>query len=72
MYLSPIHNLTLLSKISEAREITYEELRCTYLPENKPGIVQGVTVTFDDDLDTLESMGYIMREGNLIRYVGRR
>ena len=64
MYLSPI--------ISEAREITYEELRRIYLPENKPGIVQGVTVTFDDDLDTLESMGYIMREGNLIRYVGRR
>lgn len=71
MHISPIYNLSLLQAISEAQELTYEELKQKYLPPEQPGVVQGESVMFDSNLKTLEEMGLIIREGNVIRYNGR-
>lgn len=71
MKIGPIYNLSLLQVISTSKEITYEELKRKYLPPKQPGIIQGVEVSFDSDLETLETEGYISREGDIIRYIGR-
>lgn len=71
MKIGPIYNLSLLQAISTSKEITYEELKRKYLPPKQPGIIQGVEVSFDSDLETLETVGYISREGDIIRYIGR-
>lgn len=71
MRVGPICNFSLLQVISNAKEITYEELRRKYLPPQKPGIVQGVEVMFDSDLETLITAGYVSREGDIIRFIGR-
>lgn len=71
MYISPIYNVSLLQVISQAQELTYEELKQKYLPPEQPGIIQGIAVSFDDDLKTLEEMGLVLREGNILRYNGR-
>ena len=71
MKIGPIYNLSLLQVISTSNEITYEELKRKYLPPKQPGIIQGVEVSFDSDLETLETEGYISREGDIIRYIGR-
>ena len=71
MYITPAYNATLLQVIAEAGELTYEELKQKYLPSEQPGIVLGITVTFDSDLKTLENIGYVIREGDVIRYNGR-
>lgn len=68
MYISPIYNKSLLCVIIKDKELTYEELRKKYLPPEQPGIICGETVMFDSDLKTLEEMGLIIREGNIIRY----
>ncbi len=71
MHISPAYNVSLLHVIAEAKELTYEELKQKYLPPEQPGIIQGATVMFDSELKTLEEMGLIIREGNVIRYNGR-
>ena len=54
-------NLGLLALISAAGEISYEELKQRYLPPEQPGVIQGVTASFDNDIKTLE---------NTFRYTG--
>ena len=71
MKIGPIYNLSLLQAISTSKKITYEELKRKYLPSKQPGIIRGVEVSFDRDLETLETEGYISREGDIIRYIGR-
>lgn len=71
MRIGPIYNLSLLQVISTSEEITYEELKRKYLPSKQPGIIQGVEVSFDSDLETLVAEGYVSREGDIIRYIGR-
>lgn len=72
MYVTKPINLSLLNAISEFKEITYEELKIKYLPPEQRGIIQGVTVMFDPDLKTLESQGYISRDGDVIRFIERQ
>lgn len=43
-------NLGLLALISAAGEISYEELKQRYLPPEQPGVIQGVTASFDNDI----------------------
>ena len=69
MRVSRIYNASLLKVIAEAKEITYADLRCKYLPPKQPGIIQGVEVSFDSDLDTLEAEGFISRHNDIIRYI---
>ncbi len=71
MRIGPIYNLSLLQVISNAREITYEELKHKYLLPKQPGIIQSVEVSFGSDLETLVTAGYVLREGDIIRYIGR-
>ena len=59
-------NLGLLALISAAGEISYEELKQRYLPPEQPGVIQGVTASFDNDIKTLEKEKYIPR----IQYTG--
>ena len=56
-------NLGLLALISAAGEISYEELKQRYLPPEQPGVIQGVTASFDNDIKTLEKK-------NTFRYTG--
>ena len=71
MRFEPIYNYSLLQVISNAKEIAYEELRHKYLPPQQPRIVQGAEVMFDSDLETLVSAGYVSRDGDIIRFIGR-
>ena len=71
MRFEPIYNYSLLQVISNAKEITYEELRHKYLPPQQPRIVQGAEVMFDSYLETLVSAGYVSRDGDIIRFIGR-
>ena len=58
-------NLGLLALISAAGEISYEELKQRYLPPEQPGVIQGVTASFDNDIKTLEKEKYISVHGNI-------
>lgn len=69
MMVSKVCNLSLLNVISEANEITYEELRKKYLPPEQPGIIQGAAVMFDSDLKTLESEGLITINDEIIHFI---
>ena len=62
-------NLGLLALISAAGEISYEELKQRYLPPEQPGVIQGVTASFDNDIKTLEKEKYISVHGNIIRFI---
>ena len=48
------YNLRLLALISEAGEISCEELKQRYLPPEQPGVIQGVAASFDNDIKALE------------------
>ena len=65
-------NLGLLALISAAGEISYEELKQRYLPPEQPGVIQGVTASFDNDIKTLEKEKYISVHGNIIRFIRKR
>ncbi len=62
-------NLGLLALISAAGEISYEELKQRYLPPEQPGVIQGVTASFDNDIKTLEKEKHISVHGNIIRFI---
>ena len=49
MKMTEPYNLGLLALISAAGEISYEELKQRYLPPEQPGVIQGVTASFDND-----------------------
>lgn len=51
-----IYNHNLIRKIQELKECSIEELKASYLPPQQPGVVQGATVRFDQDLKELRSM----------------
>ena len=55
------YNLGLLALISEAGEISCEELKQRYLPPEQPGVIQGVAA--------LEKEKYISVRGNIIRFI---
>ncbi len=50
MKMTEPYNLGLLALISAAGEISYEELKQRYLPPEQPGVIQGVTASFDNDI----------------------
>ena len=63
------YNLGLLALISEAGEISCEELKQRYLPPEQPGVIQGVAASFDNDIKALEKEKYISVRGNIIRFI---
>ena len=65
------YNASLLAVIARAGKITYEELKEKYCVPTPPGIVSGINVMFDSDLEVLAAEGYIERIGDLIMYIGR-
>jgi len=69
MKMTEPYNLGLLALISAAGEISYEELKQRYLPPEQPGVIQGVTASFDNDIKTLEKEKYISVHGNIIRFI---
>ena len=69
MKMTEPYNLGLLALISAAGEISYEELKQRYLPPDQPGVIQGVTASFDNDIKTLEKEKYISVHGNIIRFI---
>ena len=71
MKVSRVCNLTLLRYIADAETITIDELKKAYLPPEQRGIIQGSTVTFDNDLKVLELEGYITLDGNVVKSINR-
>ena len=69
MKMTEPYNLGLLALISAAGEISYEELKQRYLPPEQPGVILGVTASFDNDIKTLEKEKYISVHGNIIRFI---
>ena len=63
------YNLGLLALISEAGEISCEELKQRYLPPEQPGVIQGVAASFDNDIKALEKEKYISVRGNIICFI---
>ena len=59
MRMTPVYNLSLLQAIHELNDCTLSELKRHYLPPEQPGVVQGIAVSFDSDLQTLVSMGCV-------------
>ena len=60
-------NLGLLALISAAGEISYEELKQRYLPPEQPGVIQGVTASFDNDSAARCSLKLPGRAGSRLR-----
>ena len=50
MKMTEPYNLGLLALISEAGEISCEELKQRYLPPEQPGVIQGVAASLDNDI----------------------
>lgn len=69
MYITPVHNISLLKAIYQLKNCTIEELKDYYLPPEQPGIIQGVTVSFDSDLQTLKEMGCVSVEENRVSFL---
>ena len=72
MKMTEPYNLGLLALISAAGEISYEELKQRYLPPEQPGVIQGVTASFDNDIKTLEKEKYISAHSRTQQPQGHR
>lgn len=68
MKMTEPYNLGLLALISAAGEISYEELKQRYLPPEQPGVIQGVTASFDNDIKHWKRK-YISVHGNINRFI---
>ena len=69
MRMTEPYNLGLLALISAAGEISREELKQRYLTPEQPNVIQGATVSFDNDIKILEEEKYISVQGNIIRFI---
>ena len=61
MRITPVYNLDLLNEIREAERISYDDLRERHSEK--------VKTIFDNELDTLVSMGYIELIDDVYVYV---
>ena len=64
-----IYNHSLIRKIQELQECSIEELKKAYLPPRQPGVVQSITVRFDQDLKELEKLGAIEVKDGRVKYL---
>ena len=69
MRMTPVYNLSLLQAIHELNDCTLSELKRHYLPPEQPGVVQGIAVSFDSDLQTLVSMGCVSVSQDRVRFI---
>ena len=69
MKMTKTYNQDLLNLISAAGEISREELKQRYLTPEQPNVIQGATVSFDNDIKILEEEKYISVQGNIIRFI---
>ncbi len=69
MKITPIYNLSLLQAIHELDDCTINELKQRYLPPEHPGVIQGITVSFDSDLQTLVSMGCVSVTQDRVKFI---
>lgn len=69
MRMTPVYNLSLLRAIHELNDCTLSDLKQHYLPPEQPGVVQGITVSFDSDLQTLVSMGCVSVSQDRVRFI---
>lgn len=69
MRFTPVYNQTLLQAINELNDCTLAELKQHYLPPEQPGVIQGITVNFDNDLKTLVSMGCVSVDQNRVKFI---
>ncbi len=71
MKVSNPYNATLLGIIARKGEINYFDFKKEYCVPTPPGVILGINVMFDSDLNTLESEGYIQIVDEIIIYIGR-
>ena len=71
MRVSKPYNVSLLRCIAEEKTITISALRKKYLPPEQPGIIQGIAVMFDSDLNILKEEGYITIKNGVVEYIQR-
>lgn len=64
-----IYNHNLIRKIQELKECSIEELKASYLPPQQPGVVQGATVRFDQDLKEVEKYGSIEIKDGRVKFL---
>ena len=69
MRISAVYNRSLLTVIYELKDCTINELKQRYLPPEQPGVVQGITVSFDSDVQTLVSMGCISVDKDRVKFI---
>ena len=69
MRMTPVYNLLLLQAIHELNDCTLSDLKQHYLPPEQPGVVQGITVSFDSDLQKLVSMGCVSVSQDRVRFI---
>ncbi len=71
MRMSQVYDLSLLNFIKKEGKITIDDLKKKYLPPEQPGIVQGIRVTFDRDLNVLAEEGFLKIEDDIVEYIDR-
>ena len=64
-----VYNGSLLHTIKRLNGCTIEELKAEYLPPEQPGVIQGIKVTFESDLQDLEHYGAIEKKDNKYYYI---
>ena len=72
MRITPVYNQSLLKAIHELNDCSLNELKQYYLPPTPPGVVQGVTVSFDSNLQTLVSMGCVSIYEDRVKFINWR
>ena len=68
MRITPVYDATLLQIICRFGEASKDEIKREYLPPPQRGVVYGAEVTFESNLKTLQDMGYITIENDMVRY----
>lgn len=69
MRISPVYNHSLLNEIFKLDNCTINELKKHYLPPEQPGVIQGVAVQFESDLELLASMGCISLDHDRVKFI---
>jgi len=75
MEMTPVFNHDLLLCIREACEeseegvVSIHELKRRYLPKPQSGVIQGIAVMFEKDIDVLHSIGYVEILGENIKFI---
>lgn len=69
MRTTPVYNHSLLKEIYDLGDCSLSELKHHYFPPACPGVIQGITATFDSDLQTLISMGCVSVDQDRVHFI---